>query len=492
MHNVKRLETISDIRQYFYQDKTPTYFIGATNFNLIGMDDWVRNFRYITLIDSFDSRHPHVMIPAIKSAEEFESIEAINNYLLNQADVIKRMKEDRVGMKHKSKALFLFFDGETEKQCKKLGLKLCFPTSKLRKQIDNKIVTTRLAKKAGVESVPNVLAKVKSFKHICGLAKRYDLGEDWVVQTAYGDSGQTTYFIANEGDYNKYKSSIEAQDTVKIMKRIDCKGSAIEACITKHGTLVGPLMPELIGFKELTPYKGGWCGNQIMANTYSEEVRRNVLDKVKKLGAQLLKMGYKGYFEVDFLIEDKTDKLYLGEINPRISGASAMTNLSALAHADVPLFLFHLLEFSRVEYTLNVDALNERWLNQNLIDDWSQLVMKDTDPRLKLLMDVPQTGIWEMKPDGTLMFVRPEVHRKFIKNQNQGFFFRIAERGNYSKKGSDMGILFLPGKTISERGHLLKRTKRWIDGMHAQFDFSDVNQERVFYERPQVGGFKGG
>jgi len=50
------------------------------------------------------------------------------------------------------------------------------------------------------------------------------------------------------------------------MKRIKCRGAAIEACVTRHGTIVAPLMTELVGFKELTPYKGGWCGNEIYDN----------------------------------------------------------------------------------------------------------------------------------------------------------------------------------------------------------------------------------
>ena len=33
--------------------------------------------------------------------------------------------------------------------------------------------------------------------------------------------------------------------------------------ITRHGTIVGPFMTSLIGHPELTPYRGGWCGNDI-------------------------------------------------------------------------------------------------------------------------------------------------------------------------------------------------------------------------------------
>jgi hypothetical protein len=48
--------------------------------------------------------------------------------------------------------------------------------------------------------------------------------------------------------------------------------------VTKHGTIVGPLMTELVGFKELTPYKGGWCGNEVFAGAFSAEIRDQARD----------------------------------------------------------------------------------------------------------------------------------------------------------------------------------------------------------------------
>ena len=145
------------------------------------------------------------------------------------------------------------------------------------------------------------------------------------------------------------------------MKRIRCRGSAIEACTTRNGTIVGPLMTELVGFKELTPYRGGWCGNEIFPDAFTQKLRNKARDYTFRFGEQLRKEGYRGYFELDFLIDLKSGELYLGELNPRITGASSMTNHAAFAHADAPLFLFHLLEFSDVPFELDVDELNARW-----------------------------------------------------------------------------------------------------------------------------------
>ena len=82
---------------------------------------------------------------------------------------------------------------------------------------------------------------------------------------------------------------------------------------------------------------------------------------MRRLGDRLAKEGYRGFFEVDVLVDTDTGEIYLGELNPRISGASSITNVTAGAYADVPLFLFHILEYMNVDFDLDIDEINERW-----------------------------------------------------------------------------------------------------------------------------------
>ena len=45
----KTLKSLDEIKQFFKENQTPIYFIGATNFNLLGIDEWVSNFRKIAI-----------------------------------------------------------------------------------------------------------------------------------------------------------------------------------------------------------------------------------------------------------------------------------------------------------------------------------------------------------------------------------------------------------------------------------------------------------
>ena len=101
------------------------------------------------------------------------------------------------------------------------------------------------------------------------------------------------------------------------MKRIRPLEVCVEAVITKYGTLVGPYVASLVGYPELTPYAGGWCGNDIFPAVLSEKQRKKASKMTQRLGAELAREGYQGFFEVDYLLDVDTGELYLGELNPR-------------------------------------------------------------------------------------------------------------------------------------------------------------------------------
>ncbi len=457
------LDGLSDIRRYFHRNTRPIYFVSATAFNLLGMDEWIRNFTFINSIDSFDGQHPNVFVPPPIEHAPFTSIEDINNYLLAHPAVAELVGDRGVG----GKALFLMFDEMTEHLCRSLGLEVAFPPAVLRSKVDDKMETTRIGNRAGVRSVPNVLGRVDSYAALRELAR--PLGDDLVIQTAYGDSGQTTFFVSNEADFKKYADQITSAPEVKVMKRIRCRGAALEACATRHGTIVGPLMTELVGFPELTPYRGGWCGNEVFAGAFDAGVRARAREAAFAFGEELRTMGYKGYFELDFLVDLDSGEVYLGECNPRITGASSMTNLAAFAHADAPLVLFHLLEWMGVEYNLDVDSLNARWADPDNIDSWSQLVIKHTGSEVDRITQAPPSGLWELLPGGGIQYVRPQTHRRTVQYENRAFFLRISGVGDYRYKGAELGILVSPGRFMDDEFNLTQRAKAWIDGIRSHY-----------------------
>ncbi len=484
------LNGISDIRRFFYRNETPIYFISATNFNLLGADEWIKGFKFITYIDCFDGLHPNLMSPKTEEPhEEFQSIEDINNYLLTHSEVRDFIEARKTNGKN-GKALFLMFDEKTEALAKKAGLEVIFPPAKLRSWLDNKVNTNRVAEKAGVPCVPYVLHPVKNYEHLLQVAAKGKLGSDLVVQTPYGDSGHTTFFIKTKEDYAKYAKEIEAEKECKIMKRINCRGAAMEACVTRHGTIVAPLMTELVGFKELTPYKGGWCGNEIYATTFNDKIRAKARRYAKKFGDQLLKEGYKGYFELDYLIDQDNGEIYLGELNPRVTGASSITNHAVFALSDMPLHLFHTLEWMNVPYELNVNALNRRWAKEENIDTWGQMVIKHTQDDIRRVTEAPRSGIWRMREDGSIYFWRMDTHRRYVEKDNEAFFLRITRVGDWLYEGADIGILVMRGRMMTDDFQLTERSKKWLAAIRAEYKSVVPGEQSGAGHMLEIGGFK--
>ena len=266
-----KLNGLSEIYTFFRKNTTPIYFVSPTAYNILGIDQWVNNFEYINYFDSFDGYHPRVFIPDTSGPPEFRSMEDVNNYLLDHKDVIAHFKK-RGG---EGKLLLVMFDEETEDLAKDLGVEIALPSCALRKRLDSKIETTRLGNEAGVPSVPNTMGKADSYDALMKLAKKAKLGDNLVVQTPYGDSGRTTFFIRSKDDWDKNADKMK-DEQLKVMKYVNHLPGTVEAVATRHGTLVGPVQTDITGFQELTPYKGGWCGNDVASSLLPPRVRNKV------------------------------------------------------------------------------------------------------------------------------------------------------------------------------------------------------------------------
>src|SRR5580698_3573044 len=171
--NATTLRGISELRGFFRTNQTPVYFISPIAFNLLGIDRWVRRFYYVNYFDSFDGGHPCVFVPARTPHAQFGSIEDVCNYLLAHdglKEFIGAHRQNGAADGQRGKAVFVFFDEETERRAAQIGLDVALPSAELRHRLDSKIITTRLGEEAGVPSVPNVLGRATSYDELLALA----------------------------------------------------------------------------------------------------------------------------------------------------------------------------------------------------------------------------------------------------------------------------------------------------------------------------------
>jgi biotin carboxylase len=458
------LKGLSDVRAFFHTNTVPLYFISPTPFNLLGIDRWVRNFFYLTYFDSFEGIHSRVFVPRRRDRIDFDSMGDVCNHLLRDPETLEFIAGRGPG-----KACFVMLDEKTQALAQDAGLEVMHPPAELRHRLGSKLVMTRLADEAGVPSVPHAIGRVGSYDELSALAQSAGLGDDLVVVAAYGDAGSAVFFVRGQRDWDEHAGDLVGQE-VKVMKRIRNVEVCIEGTVTRHGTVIGPAMTSLVGYPELTPRKGGWCGNDIWREVLPPAQTHAAREMVKKLGDILRREGYRGYFEVDLLHDLDSDELYLGEVNPRLSGASPMTNLTTEAYADMPLFLFHLLEYMDVEYELDIDEINARWERGYGEDEvWGQLIINETSQDVELFTSTPRTGVWRIDDDGRVSFARPANDWATLLDGSEAFYMRVAAPGDLRCEGAQLGVLVTRGHLQTDDYQLTERCRRWVKGIKAKF-----------------------
>lgn len=456
------LRGISDVRGFFRGEHTPIFYVCTIPYNLLNLRRWIDGLFFVAAGDFFAGELPGAYAPRGLDLGAGDGYERMNVRLLDDPGVRRFIADRGPG----GKALFLMLDEESERRARALGLDVCLPPAMLRTSLDDKLTTTRMAEDAGIRCVPHVLARVDGYRALRRLAGH--LGPDLVVQLPFGDSGQTTFFISEQSDYARHAAAIEAAPEVKIMRRIRCRSAAIEACVTRHGVAVGPLATELCGFPELTPYRGGWCGNEVGADLFDPAIVDAAADTTRRFGRRLAATGYRGVFGIDFLLDEDSGELFLGELNPRITGLTPLTTQVAGDLDSVPLLLLHILEWFDVDYRVDLDELDAGFRRPP--GGWSQLIIKQTTETGGVVTHAPASGVWQMGPGGHARFVRPACEPSAIAAPDEALLIRTITHGSARPRGACLARLIAPGRMMTGDHRLAARARGWIDAVADGFE----------------------
>ena len=214
--------------------------------------------------------------------------------------------------------------------------------SDLNECYENKIYFSRFLQKyfpdLGISSLTGRLNKL-SFSE---LIKTY--GQPYVIQFGHGWAGKTTFFIENEKDFlnlcQKYPETM-----VKAGKFIRGFTVLNNCCIYQDKILVSPSAVQIGAVKKLYPDSFVTCGRQWPAKFISEKQEREINRISQQVGSIMQKNSYKGFFGLDFLIDESSGKIYLAEINARLTASSAFFTKLEWGCGKIPLMLYHVASF---------------------------------------------------------------------------------------------------------------------------------------------------
>ncbi|MCB9096294.1 MAG: hypothetical protein H6630_01375 [Arcobacter sp.] len=439
------LNSLDQIKEYFKNNFNPIYYISLTKINLLNIDKWVNNFHYISLDNDLYSQN---FKKYNLDHDLFANIILSDNVLIN----------DITANTTKPSFIFLKYNLDTENLLKKHKFQLLNPPFYLYRELDSKIDILYLIEKIGIPTIPYIISEIKNYSDIASFQKKF--GNKLVIQSPFGSTGEGTFFIRNKHDVNKYQKHLFDKGPMRIMKEIDCKQYGIDACATRCGTILGPILTDLVGDRNLINVRGGSCGNEIFKDIIDTINKDKILEYTKKIGDYLYsEKKFRGSFTVDYLLDKSTNTIFFGEINPRISSAGFLTN-EVMSITGIPIFLFHLLEFFDIDFNINVDEFNlsiQESINNNC---FSQVILSNIEDKIDNTINI-KSGIWKMINKNSIVFVRSAESINEIRDKSEAFIFVPSNFESLTKDNFTARIGF-KNRIMNDQYQLTNKTKTWI------------------------------
>ena len=207
----------------------------------------------------------------------------------------------------------------------------------------------------------------------------------------------------------------------------------------------------------------------------------------------MIKEDYKGYFGLDFLVEEKTGEVFLLEINARMTASTSFYTQLEIKSGVTPLLFYHMLSFLKSDsdtikslyrviphLPAQAGLIREPVLdshlrgNNKLSITGTQLILRNNQPKIVTIKKSLKSGIYYLTTDARFKFIKPAyqvtnliVHPerpRFISRESKdpvGSEIRPNDKSNF--ENHHLFLLSTPAKgtQISPESEILKCETLW-------------------------------
>lgn len=422
------IKDLKTLKEFFRQINTPIFGIGAYAFDRLGLEDIVPNYQIIVLRYSLDTKliEKDIKVFSLEKGMGTKHIREPRN----ATTVLKLPQTKKYLDKFKNPAmLVLRASSKMERICKENNWRLLAnPTSFGKKMFENKIKFRKILQEIGLIVPPGKIASLDKL-HYGHLMNRYGL--PFVIQHPTKGGGKGTFFIHNQEDFEKVMEKLEQKwdkenekemvppTEVIVAKFIQGPSPSITGCVTQHGILSTNLQHQILDIPQLyNPEKGSglFCGHDWTSSKFSQEICEQAYNYVEKIGQYLKKCNYKGIFGLDFVLDEKTNQLYLVECNPRLLGTYPTINMAQLLNNEPPILAFHVLEFLGINYQIDVEAINQKMRQEKI---GSQMILHNLTGHWAKNHKQLKAGIYKLNAESSLKYLRPGYDLKHLENKEE-------------------------------------------------------------------------
>lgn len=278
------------------------------------------------------------------------------------------------------------------------------------------------------------------------LSRKY--GPKLVFQFGHGWAGKTTFFIESEEELQRLQKKFPARD-VRITRFIEGKTYLNNACVTKEEILVSPPAIQITAPEGFTANPGGTCGRQWPAGL-SLRLAKAIGDSTCLVGQKMREQGYKGYFGLDFLVEEGTEQVFLSECNARLTASVPLYTKMEIRNGQKPLLLYHIEEFLGESFEFTGKEVEEMV--------GSELVIRNKLSETVVVGADFAPGIYTLVQN-TLVKVYEDYSVEAIERPGE-FFLSAAQKGRLVAAENEIAHLCSLGEILNEDSQVKEWAKK--------------------------------
>jgi len=500
-----RFSDLREIKQLFAKDLR-VVGVGVTGFPRSALGYLLDNYSILCLLETED-------LSSVRKLCKVKSLEGVENLpeKFNTSEIL-RLEKAREYLKE-SQALWLYkASGKSSRLAEEMGLKVLSTPGQVRAGFENKKQFRIEGEKAGIRIIPGETLLVDDLTKERWEKFKGEYGEKLVFQlpdyTVGG--GLSTFFVMSRKDFQEFKDFVKRRrevreiKTVNVTRFIKGREASITGCATKHGVVCGVLQTQVMDQPELaalTGRSGVWLGHD-WYRRFSESEQLLAEEQCRKWGEWMYKKGYKGVFGLDVIVTEEGE-VWPVECNARYTGAFPVYSMMQVEKGEMPLDVWHLLEWLRVDFEMDMKAVSEV---SREAKEGAHLILHNVERKFVTATKTVKAGVYKMtgltrytkfcrahaspvhrrhdcarkicvpaSENCRVEYVRPGFSMMDIRNENEVVLCDRTPREDWLLKPAErMGRLMLKRPVLDKKGRLLPEIQAVVKAIYDKFELSVV------------------
>lgn len=295
-----------------------------------------------------------------------------------------------------------------------------------------------------------------------------------VLQDEQLSGGKGTHIVENFEQYKKALRNLRRMSVGKKVIVSEFIESGVErsmqACVTTKGIVSGPLQKQIVADYQLSNLRVAdgdkFCGIELTKD--NPELKHEIEKIAQAVGARLQAEGYKGIFGIDCIVQD--GKVYLLEVNPRLTGATPLLTMLYREGRDIPFYLLHILELGKIQYEIEESIPVD-------MQTGALVLLHGQNDKLSLVEDVPTSGLYTVSRSGTVRFHKKAI--SFVGYEDREDLILIQEhtpRGHHVKPGGRIVNVYFPYAILDSDDCIRQDVRQIISNIYSMVNLQESSK----------------